>query len=170
MTIGGVDEDLFDGEIRYHDVIRKHYWTMKLDDVLVGDRSLGLCEDGCRIVVDTGTSMITGPSKDVGKLLGEIKVKKDFSNLEDLPNITFVLDGTHYPLSPNDYLMSVDPVTGDGTPYTHTKGHPVAGVITPLDVPKPEGPTWILGNIFLSKYYTVFDRDHDRVGFAKAKK
>ena len=38
-----------------------------------------------------------------------------------------------------------------------------------LDITNEHGPAWILGDTFLTKYFSVFDRDNSKIGFALAK-
>ena len=59
------------------------------------------------MVVDTGTTLLTGPTKDVRRLLGMISVAPKCSNFHTMPSITFVMGGKKYLLEAEDYVLTI---------------------------------------------------------------
>uniref|UniRef100_A0A8D0CEB9 Cathepsin D n=1 Tax=Salvator merianae TaxID=96440 RepID=A0A8D0CEB9_SALMN len=164
LLLGGVDSKYFTGDFSWVNVTRKAYWQVRMDKVVVGTGET-MCKDGCEAIVDTGTSLITGPVEEIKQLQKAIGAKPIIKGqymlpcdkLSSLPDVSLVLGGTSYTLTPDQYALKVT-VQGETLCLSGFSG---------LDVPPPGGPLWILGDVFIGPYYTVFDRDNESVGFAK---
>jgi len=161
LTLGGYDKTLFKGDIQYVPLTYTNYWQIKMDGVIFEYRNL--CgEDGCKAIVDSGTSMITGPTKLVNMINGQLGCIISGSecswlhcpDYSTLPNLEFKLNGVSYILTPQEYIMET--------------GGACISALMGMDIAEPVGPLWILGDKFMEKFYTVFDFENKRVGFAEA--
>ncbi|KAH8919648.1 Asp-domain-containing protein [Atractiella rhizophila] len=158
---GGVDKNHYSGDIEYVPVRRKGYWEVELEAVTFGGQEMELESTGAAI--DTGTSLIGMPTDLAEILNNEIGAKKswngqytvDCSVVPTLPQLGFRFGGKDYHIEATDYILN----TG-GTCISAFFG---------MDIPPPTGPLWIVGDVFLRKWYTVYDLGRNAVGFAKSK-
>jgi cathepsin D len=63
MTFGYYDKEKFSGDIHWNDIKFKYMFGVKLDDVKVNGKSMGMCQSKeCMITFDSGTSLMSMPS------------------------------------------------------------------------------------------------------------
>jgi len=174
------------------------HWMVQLRAIRIGGKAIDFCGDGqCRAVIDSGTSTIAMPSSLSGELVDELADSLQDPSLAEIrtteckhatgEDIEFDIEGATLTLGPGEYARaSVQMSESDGEEeeaaamalldgsdegdrenrHLQAKCHPT---FLPLDLPEPLGPKlFILGEPVLRKYYTVYDGNKMRIGFAVA--
>uniref|UniRef100_A0A8C0L356 Napsin-A n=1 Tax=Canis lupus dingo TaxID=286419 RepID=A0A8C0L356_CANLU len=169
LVLGGSDPAHYIPPLTFLPVTVPAYWQIHMERVKVGT-GLILCAQGCAAILDTGTSLITGPTEEIqalnaaiggfSLLLGEYLIQ--CSEIPTLPPISFLLGGVWFNLTAQDYVIQI----ARGGVRLCLSGFQA------LDIPPPTGPLWILGDVFLGAHVAVFDRGNltggARVGLARA--
>lgn len=165
LTFGGYDASKFEGELEIVPLESATYWEIALDQVAAGSYSSTPNTDGSPItgIIDSGTSLVVGPKRDVTKLAQAVGAKANFmgqytidcANIESMPDIVFTIQGKEYAVPGKSTVLQAQ-----GTCIFAVMG---------MDFPKP-GPQWILGDVFMREYYTVFNYLDKTIGLAKAVK
>jgi len=154
ISFGGYKHSQAASEVLWAPVTRQSYWQIGIDDLTFDNEKTGLCSN-CQVAVDTGTSLLAGPSEVVENLGAKLDLKDDCSNFHKLPLLGFALGNKVLNLLPDDYIDKA--------------GGTCSLSLMTLDVPPPKGPLFIFGDPFLRRFLTIYDRDGPRVGFAVAK-
>lgn len=162
LFLGGYDPAYFQEPLVYHPVVRKMWWTLSLDAVLLDGKNTNLCSRStrCEIIVDTGASLMAAPPAMYSPLIQQMSRGTSCASPASFPMITFVINGLDYTLEPSQYLV------GDGFGSEDEVGGLCSIGMSIFDVDVAN--VWIAGDVFLTKYFSVYDRDNDRVGLARA--
>ncbi|XP_017687579.1 PREDICTED: gastricsin-like isoform X2 [Lepidothrix coronata] len=162
VILGGVDPQLYSGEVLWAPVVQELYWKISIEEFSIGYSVTSWCSQGCHGIVDTGTFLLTIPGQFMAALLQALGAEEsdygflvDCSSVPNMPTLYFAISGAWLSLPPTVYVLENDGICTVGVESTY--------------VPSASGqPLWILGNLFLRQYYSIFDMANNRVGFALA--
>lgn len=170
LHLGGYDEDLMhalDATWQMTDVLPQFgqwtFWRIALHSVRVGTHR-NVCHDGCVAFVDSGTSLIGIPGTLYLNFLYEVAtyaqdqgcycgfVQYGFQCFlcapENFPPLRFGVGHQHfYVLTGRDYTLCVG--------------------LTCIVLVQPSGQEmWVLGDVYMKKFYSLYDVEKKQVGFA----
>ncbi|KAF9962181.1 Vacuolar protease A, partial [Modicella reniformis] len=111
ITLGGVDTNHYEGDIKYHNVRRKGYWEIDLKKIVLGDEEVEL---NAGAVIDTGSSLIILQTVLADMINKHIGAKKNFagqyivecSAVPNLPDFSFFFGEAQYTLKGSDYVLN----------------------------------------------------------------
>uniref|UniRef100_A0A8C3AWE1 pepsin A n=1 Tax=Cyclopterus lumpus TaxID=8103 RepID=A0A8C3AWE1_CYCLU len=116
------------------------------------------CNGGCQAIVDTGTSQIVGPQSSISSINSMVGVQSqngeymvNCNSIGQMPDVTFHIHGEEFTIPASAYIRQ-SKYYGCRTGFSNGRGS-----------------LWILGDVFIRQYYSIFNRAQNMVGLAKAR-
>ncbi|XP_065540487.1 pepsin A-like [Lathamus discolor] len=156
VLFGAIDPYYVTNGIAWIPLSAETYWQITMQSVSIKGKAI-VCQHSCQAIVDTGTSLLAMPNRDLTKILdalgatssGEISCEDQ----HQLPDVVFHINGVEFPVTPSAYVVKSDGVCSLG--------------FEGMEVPTESGELWILGDVFIREYYVVFNRAKNMVGLSR---
>jgi len=175
FTLGGTNSSLYSGDIEFIDLpstSQNTFWLLEVSGITVNGKSANVATGSNALAaIDTGTTLIGGPSSDVAAVWAQVSgsqkaTDSDLQGFYTFPcdtdvQVSFAFGGKSWSISTLD--MNLGQVT---------RGGPCAGAIFDLNLGTNIGegsgnPNWVVGATFLKNVYSVFrESPGPSVGFA----
>ncbi|XP_038578669.1 LOW QUALITY PROTEIN: pepsin A-like [Micropterus salmoides] len=155
VVFGGVDSSHYTGQITWIPLTSATYWQIQMDSVTINGQTVA-CSGGCQAIIDTGTSLIVGPTSDISNMNSWVGATTDqygdatvnCQNVQSMPDVTFTLNGNAFTIPATAYVSQ--------TSYGCNTGFGQGG----------SDQLWILGDVFIRQYYAVFNTQGPYIGLA----
>lgn len=118
-----------------------------------------VCKKGCEAILDTGTTLIWGPTDMTDKLNLNLGASYnvdtglyifDCAKINSLGRMNFGIGNRTFSLAARDYVFKYE-----GTCYSA--------------INSGSERFWIMGDVFLRKFYSIYDSSNDLIGLADAR-
>jgi len=169
LILGGVDESKYTGKMFYVPVTHETWWQIDMNSVKRDGSSVSSTKTA---IIDTGTSLMAVPTKDVKEIASKVGATEspfqpglytvECNTVDSLPSLVINLCNADnycmdFELTGNDYILRMNQF---GMEFC------ILGYMG-FDL-GPDREMWILGDIFLRKYFTVFDMGNKKIGMASS--
>ncbi|KAH8286728.1 hypothetical protein KR018_003092 [Drosophila ironensis] len=151
LILGGSDPELYRGVLTFVPVTTPIYWQFITDTVHLGN---ALVSTGTAAIADTGTSLLVAPMAEYNKIITKFKMTAlgvfKCGTISSYPVLNFRINGVSFKVQPQYYILQ-------------------SGGQCSLAIQGSNLEFWILGDVFLGRFYTEFDVGNQRLGFAMVK-
>ena len=183
LLLGGIDESKHDGPITYvglNETVTRIFgeWLVMTPEVSVNGKAI--LQDPLSIsLLDTGTAYILAPDEATARKL-YAAVSPDIRQIDPngawgapcdvmqklQPNLTFVVSDD----KGAKFTLHIDTKSFNVGEYPGQKGTCQAVVLHPVPPVNVGVPFWTIGSPALKSYYTIWDGNNMKIGFANPKR